>query len=164
MPYRLATPQYNTDFIHPTHKAQVSVMRIMKKAGIQALAERVGFEPTEELPSLVFKTSSISRSDISPYKSTSPYVRSISSMAENFVGDSGPLHSRCECLDALPKKAKIGFLTFSPSMLYVRLLRKTYCTAKPYAIHIELYHCLNLAVLFVCLASHRFIRKPLTIR
>lgn len=112
MPYRLATPQYNTDFIHPTHKVQVSVMRIMKKAGIQALAERVGFEPTEELPSLVFKTSSISRSDISPYKSTSPYVRSISSMAENFVGDSGPLHSRCECLDALPKRRR---LVFQPS-------------------------------------------------
>ena len=31
------------------------------------MAERVGFEPTEVLPSLVFKTSTINRSDTSPH-------------------------------------------------------------------------------------------------
>ena len=31
------------------------------------VAERVGFEPTEVLPSLVFKTSTINRSDTSPH-------------------------------------------------------------------------------------------------
>lgn len=35
------------------------------------MAERVGFEPTEVLPSSVFRTDSISHSDISPYCRTS---------------------------------------------------------------------------------------------